>query len=113
MEFEDKLTKKELAQLIETMVNSAIRDIQATRTQTIEQTTLLHYLNLIAKGKDFIKTTADLALAIIDAGVSIPVSAIRAEVHVPSLNVEVVRKWIQDDVTDNAAVGVIDNPKPF
>lgn len=96
-ENESAMSRKEVIRLIETAVNSALYTQQATRVNAVKETSILHYLNMAAKSKVFLKSTADLGLAILDAGLSVTTSLIRTEVVRPSINCENVARWLWAD----------------
>lgn len=104
-ENENTVSRKELTQLIESTVNSVLYSQQATRVGTIKETSVLHYLNLGTKGKDFLKSAADLGLAIVDAGLSITTAFIKSEIVRPSLDCNNMAKWLWEDAeSDNIVI---------
>jgi|GEM_PF-5417750 hypothetical protein len=108
-ENENTISRKELKQLIESSVNSALYSQQATRVGAIKETSLLHYFNLGTKSKDFLKTAADLGLAIVDAGLSITTSFIQCEIVRPSLDSDNIAKWLWKDARQDEPIIIADH----
>lgn len=103
-ENETTITKRELLQFIEATVTSTIGAQQVSRTQVVKETSILHYFNIVDKGKEFLRSTADLGLAIVDGGLAIPVSLINSEIVIPSLNCNSIEKWLWPDESQEQSV---------
>ncbi len=91
------ISKKDLTQLIQATVTFTMESQQAPRIQALKETSLLHYLNLSGKSKEFLRATADLGLAIVDAGLGIPTALLTSEIVLPSLNCDSIEKWLWPD----------------
>ncbi len=102
------MNKKDLAQFIHETVESTINSQQAPRIQAVKETSLLHYLNLLGKGRDFLRASVDLGLAVVDAGLAIPASLIKSEIVVPSLNCDSIEKWLREEKQKEEDVVVLD-----
>ena len=72
------ISKKELEQFISSTVKSAVQSQEALRIQALKETSILHSLNFANKSKALLRATADLGLAVIDAGVAIPASLVNS-----------------------------------
>jgi hypothetical protein len=108
-ESESIINRKELTQLIEATVNSALYPQQSTRIVAIKETSIMHYFNLGAKSKAFLKSTADLSLAIVDSGLSLTTAFIKSEVVRPSLDSDTIARWLWEEAPNDKTIIVTDN----
>lgn len=109
-ENENVITKNELEKLIASAIRSSVQSQQSPRIQALKETSILHYLNFADKSKALLRATADLGLAVIDAGVAIPASLIKSEIIIPSLNCDSLTKWLWEEEQKEETVLVIEQP---
>ncbi len=91
----NSLTKEEITELIASVIASSMHAHDVYRGQVVKQTTVLHMMNLSDKGKAFLVAGADLTLAVVDAGISIPAAFFKSEILVPSLEHSSLLKWLR------------------